>query len=109
MKKKKKKSDMAPVDSSPASNMAGFELICSLKSNDLIPVHKYKSSNTGLTVVIAEVDGPVVNGYFCLGKKKNKTHAHTYLTLRIRNTKFISNTLSLFFSLIDIVLFFLFL
>ncbi|XP_046735682.1 uncharacterized protein C05D11.1-like [Diprion similis] len=57
---------MAPVDSSPASNMAGFELICSLKSNDLIPVHKYKSSNTGLTVVIAEVDGPVVNGYFCL-------------------------------------------
>ncbi|XP_012262723.1 uncharacterized protein C05D11.1-like [Athalia rosae] len=66
--------NMAPVDSSPASNltefvansMAGFDLVCSLKSNDLIPVHKYKSSRTGLTVVIAEVDGPVVNGYFCL-------------------------------------------
>ncbi|XP_012281093.1 uncharacterized protein C05D11.1-like [Orussus abietinus] len=59
-------SKMAPVDNSPASNMGGFELVCSLKSNDTIPVHKYKSTNTGLTVVIAEVGGPVVCGYFCL-------------------------------------------
>ncbi|XP_015601715.1 uncharacterized protein C05D11.1 [Cephus cinctus] len=57
---------MAPVDFSPAGNMSGFELVCSLKSNDIIPVHKYKSTNTGLTVVIAEVDGPVVCGYLCL-------------------------------------------
>lgn len=62
------KTAMAPVDNSPASNMGGFELICSLKSNDIIPVHKYKSANTGLTVVIAEVDGPVVCGYLALGK-----------------------------------------
>lgn len=62
------KTAMAPVDNSPAGNMGGFELICSLKSNDIIPVHKYKSSNTGLTVVIAEVDGPVVGGYLALGK-----------------------------------------
>lgn len=60
---------MAPVDNSPASNMGGFELICSLTSNDIIPVHKYKSSSTGLTVFIAEVDGPVVCGYLGLGKR----------------------------------------
>ncbi|GLH01355.1 Presequence protease, mitochondrial [Gryllus bimaculatus] len=63
---------MAPVDSSPARPLSGnYELICSLKANDLIPVHKYKSTVTGLTIVIAEVEGPVVNGYFCLA-----TEAH---------------------------------
>ncbi|PSN43334.1 hypothetical protein C0J52_14179 [Blattella germanica] len=66
------KLNMAPVDSSPARGRNGrFELICSLKANDLIPVHKYKSNVTGLTIVIAEVEGPVVNGYFCLA-----TEAH---------------------------------
>ncbi|KAF7998270.1 hypothetical protein HCN44_009668 [Aphidius gifuensis] len=57
---------MAPVDNSPTSNMGDFELITSTKSNDTIPVHKYKSTKTGITVVIAEVDGPVVGGYFCI-------------------------------------------
>lgn len=60
---------MAPVDNSPPIKVDGnFLLVGSSKANDLIPVHKYKSSLTGLTVVLAEVDGPVVNGYFCLGK-----------------------------------------
>jgi hypothetical protein len=60
---------MAPVDISAGGGRCGsFELICSLKANDLVPVHKYKSNATGLNVVIAEVEGPVVNGYFCLGK-----------------------------------------
>ncbi|KAG8248787.1 hypothetical protein J6590_033962 [Homalodisca vitripennis] len=63
---------MAPVDKSPPAKPDGtFSLICSSKANDLIPVHKYKSSLTGLTVVLAEVEGPVVNGYFCLA-----TEAH---------------------------------
>lgn len=62
-----------PVDSSPANNMGGFELVSTFKSNDIIPVHKYKSSNTGLTVVIAEVDGPVVSGFLCLGKYSTQT------------------------------------
>lgn len=35
-----------------------------------VPVHKYRSEKTGLTVVIAEVEGPLVNGYFTLGKYK---------------------------------------
>lgn len=56
------------MDSSPRENMGGFELICSLKAEDTIPVHMYKSTNTGLTVCIAEIDGPVVSGYFNLGK-----------------------------------------
>jgi Zn-dependent M16 (insulinase) family peptidase len=42
-----------------------------LRANDLVPVHKYKSSATGLIVVIAEVEGPVVNGYFCLATEAN--------------------------------------
>ena len=48
--------------------MNNFELICSYKSNDSINIHKYKSIKTGLTVFIADVDGPVVTGYFCLRK-----------------------------------------
>ncbi|CAG2062497.1 unnamed protein product [Timema podura] len=63
---------MAPVDISPAKCSSGnFDQICSFKANDLIPVHKYKSNVTGITVVVAEVEGPVVNGYFCLA-----TEAH---------------------------------
>lgn len=62
--------DMAPVDRSPCENMGGFELICSLKAEDMIPVHMYKSTNTGLTVCIAEIDGPVVTGFFSLGKQQ---------------------------------------
>ncbi|KAL7287806.1 hypothetical protein TKK_0018181 [Trichogramma kaykai] len=58
---------MAPVDNTVTdSKVEGFEFICSLTSNDIIPVHKYRSKNTGLTIFIAEVDGPVVGGYFCL-------------------------------------------
>ena len=44
-----------------------FELKFSGKVDDLIPVFKYRSKNTGLSVVVAQVKGPLVNGYFCLG------------------------------------------
>ena len=46
-----------------------FELQFSGKVNDVIPVYKYRSSQTGLRTVIAQVEGPIVNGYFCLGKQ----------------------------------------
>lgn len=60
---------MAPVDGSPAQqNVANFELVYSIKAENYLPVHKYKSKRTGLTVVIGDVEGPTVNGYFCLGK-----------------------------------------
>ena len=51
--------------------MGAFELVYSMKTNDTVPIHIYKSTNTGITVCIAEVEGPVVCGYFCLG-----TEAH---------------------------------
>lgn len=44
-----------------------FVLVANEKANGLNEVCKYKSSKTGLTVVVAQVEGPVVNGYFVLG------------------------------------------
>ena len=46
---------------------AKFEKVCSVVSNGIVPVTKYRSSRTGLTVCIAQVEGPLVNGFFCLG------------------------------------------
>ncbi|XP_057672406.1 uncharacterized protein C05D11.1-like isoform X1 [Diorhabda carinulata] len=43
-----------------------FELGYSLKAFGKIPVCEYVSRKTGLTVVIAEVEGPIVTGHFCL-------------------------------------------
>lgn len=57
---------MPPVDSTPNVFTGNFELCYSLKAFDRIPVSEYISKKTGLTVCIAQVDGPVVNGYFCL-------------------------------------------
>ncbi|XP_013133610.1 PREDICTED: uncharacterized protein C05D11.1-like [Papilio polytes] len=51
--------------------MSHFKLISSTKASDVIPVNKYVSEKTGLKVIIANVEGPVVNGYFCLA-----TEAH---------------------------------
>lgn len=48
-----------------------FQLVFSGKIEDFTPVSKYKSKRTGLTVYIAEVDYPTVNGYICLA-----TEAH---------------------------------
>ena len=48
-----------------------YQELAKLKANSQIPVAKYKSLRTGLTVTVAEVEGPVVNGYFCLA-----TEAH---------------------------------
>ncbi|XP_053673268.1 uncharacterized protein C05D11.1-like [Anopheles nili] len=49
----------------------GFKHLVTVKANEVIPVHKYRSERTGLTVIIGEVEGPVVNGYFTLA-----TEAH---------------------------------
>ncbi|KOC67604.1 Uncharacterized protein C05D11.1 [Habropoda laboriosa] len=51
--------------------MGAFDYIYSIKANDTIPVHIYKSTDTGIKICIADVDGPVVKGYFCLA-----TEAH---------------------------------
>ncbi|KAF7269964.1 hypothetical protein GWI33_017052 [Rhynchophorus ferrugineus] len=57
---------MPPTDSTPNTETGNFELCYALKSFNKIPVSEYVSKKTGLTVCIAEVDGPIVNGYFCL-------------------------------------------
>ncbi|XP_017886890.1 uncharacterized protein C05D11.1-like [Ceratina calcarata] len=62
---------MAPIDNSPRENMGAFDFTYSIKANDTIPLHIYKSRDTGITVCIADVEGPVVNGFFCLA-----TEAH---------------------------------
>lgn len=48
--------------------MSHFMLISSTKAFDAIPLNKYVSKKTGITVVIAEVEGPIVNGFFSLGE-----------------------------------------
>lgn len=50
--------------------MTSLKHIATVFANGRIPVHKYKSALTGLTVVIGEVEGPLVNGFFTLGKKR---------------------------------------
>ncbi|XP_063960885.1 uncharacterized protein C05D11.1-like [Lytechinus pictus] len=50
---------------------ASFEKICDVVSNGIVPVTKYRSTETGLTVCLAQVEGPLVNGYFVLA-----TEAH---------------------------------
>lgn len=52
--------------------MSNFKKICTTKLNGKIPVTKYKSTRTGLTVILGEVEGPVVNGFFTLGNKIKK-------------------------------------
>ena len=44
-----------------------FQLEYFGKVDELIPVYKYRSVHTGTRVVLAQVEGPLVNGYFCLG------------------------------------------
>ncbi|KAK3088334.1 hypothetical protein FSP39_017783 [Pinctada imbricata] len=50
---------------------SNFELIYTVHGDGNIPVTKYRSKKTGLSVFIAQVEGPLVNGYFCLA-----TEAH---------------------------------
>lgn len=51
----------------PAANMSTLKLVTSAKVNGTIPVYKYESERTGLKIVLAQVEGPLVNGYFTLG------------------------------------------
>ena len=44
----------------------GYELLaeCTVAG---VPVKKLQSTRTGIVVCVANVEGPLVNGYFCLG------------------------------------------
>lgn len=48
---------------------AGYECVASCRIGG-VPVLKYVSKRTKMIISIAQVEGPLVNGYFCLGKKK---------------------------------------
>lgn len=48
--------------------MDSLKLVAEAKVNGTIPIYKYVSELSGLKIVLALVEGPVVNGYFSLGK-----------------------------------------
>ena len=43
-----------------------WELLTELNVGGRLPVLKYRSKRTGLTVTIGKAESPIVNGYFCL-------------------------------------------
>ncbi|KAI9030874.1 Metalloenzyme, LuxS/M16 peptidase-like protein [Phycomyces nitens] len=46
--------------------MGNFELICKVPTDYGATYTKYKSTKTGLTVVLSDIEAPLVNGYFVL-------------------------------------------
>ncbi|KAL0123609.1 hypothetical protein PUN28_005848 [Cardiocondyla obscurior] len=54
------------VDNPQEEDTEMFRLVHSLRINDTIPFSMYKSARTGLTVCIADVEGPIVNCHFAL-------------------------------------------
>ena len=48
------------LDNSHWSQISSFQL------SEGLSVEKYRSALTGLTVVLANAESPIVNGYFCL-------------------------------------------
>ena len=51
--------------------LGNYEVVSRLMANDKIPVTKFRSSRTNLTVTVAQVEGPVVTGYFCLATESH--------------------------------------
>ena len=43
-----------------------WELVTNLTIEDTLPVYKFISKRTGMTIVLATAESPIVNGYFCL-------------------------------------------
>ena len=43
-----------------------WELISKFTLEDTLPVLKYRSKRTGMTVAFSPAESPIVNGYFCL-------------------------------------------
>ena len=47
--------------------MEDFEQLYLGKVDSRIPVYKYLAKRSGVRIVVAQVEGPLVNGFFCLG------------------------------------------
>ena len=43
-----------------------WELQTRINLGNVLPIYKYRSKRTGLTLILAQADSPIVNGYFCL-------------------------------------------
>ena len=59
----------SPVESDgkmQAEYSKNWELMNELNVGGRLPVLKYRSKRTGLTVTIGKAESPIVNGYFCL-------------------------------------------
>jgi Zn-dependent M16 (insulinase) family peptidase len=63
-----KPSSLSEIDPQviPSKWTQHWELETKINLSGVLPVYKYKSKRTGLTVALAQADSPIVNGYFCL-------------------------------------------
>jgi Zn-dependent M16 (insulinase) family peptidase len=43
-----------------------WELVTNVTIEDTLPVYKFRSKRTGIIIVLAVAESPIVNGYFCL-------------------------------------------
>lgn len=80
--------------------MTSFKLVTTVKANEKIPVAKYKSSLTGLTVILAEVEGPIVNGYFALA---TEAHDDDGLPHTLEHLIFLGSELYPFKGVLDLI------
>lgn len=56
------------MGSSAADGNCEFVKVFTAKANGIHPVTKYRSKSTGMEIVHAEIEGPMVNGYIVLGE-----------------------------------------
>ena len=58
-----------------------FECVSSFTVLDSIAIQKYRSKRTGIQFCFAQVPGPVVNGFLCLGWSFPALHYDQILSL----------------------------
>lgn len=62
---------MVEVGASCTGVTDAYELQYSGRVNEVTPVFKYRSRRSGLRVVVAQVEGPLVSGFFCVATEAN--------------------------------------
>ena len=56
----------------------GFELVARCEVAG-VTVQKFKSTRTGVVVCLAQVEGPLVEGFFCLGGRGYYTYINVLI------------------------------
>ena len=54
---------LVPCDKPICKN---WELVTNITIEDTLSVQKFRSKRTGMVIVLAPAESPIVNGYFCL-------------------------------------------